>query len=138
MLAVDADADDAAQETLVKVFSRARTFDRSRDALTWTLTLAAYEALTLRKRGARRRDTELPSTLTTGHETAEDSLIAREVESAASSLLGELRPEDRETLLASFDSRRGERAPLSASMRKRLQRALGRLRAAWGARHGLD
>lgn len=138
MLSADADAEDAAQDTMVKVLSRARDFDRERDALTWALTLAAYESLTVRKRAARRSSMELPASIAAAAPTVEDEMIALEIESAAAAVLGELSPEDRAVILRSFDSRKGQREAVSATVRKRLQRALGRLRAAWGARHGVD
>lgn len=138
MVAVAADAEDAAQETMVKLFRRAREFDRERDALTWALTLAAYESMTVRKRAARRNAAELPASVAAVEPTAEDAMIASEIESAAVTVLGELRAEDRAVIFESFGSRKGGREALSATVRKRLQRALGRLRAAWGARHGVD
>ena len=51
-----ADAEDAAQEALVKVFARAAVFDARRDALSWTLGIAAYEIKTVRRRRQRRRE----------------------------------------------------------------------------------
>ena len=50
------DAEDAAQEALVKVFARAAVFDTRRDALSWTLGIAAYEIKTVRRRQQRRRE----------------------------------------------------------------------------------
>ena len=37
------DAEDVAQEALLKVFRRASEFDREREALPWVLGIAAYE-----------------------------------------------------------------------------------------------
>src|SRR5262245_2756029 len=54
----EADADDAAQEALVKVFFRASEFDPHRDALSWVLGIAAYEMKTARRRRQRRREEE--------------------------------------------------------------------------------
>src|SRR5260221_6515610 len=47
-----ADAEDAAQEALMKVFAQAARYD-GRDALTWALAIAGYEVLTARRRCAR-------------------------------------------------------------------------------------
>jgi RNA polymerase sigma-70 factor (ECF subfamily) len=138
MLATAADADDAAQETLVKVFRRATDFDRSRDAVTWTLTLAAYECLTLRRRAARRQRQLAAPAAPDARPTAEELLIARDLELAAAAALGELRAADRDAILAALSHGRGERPPVGAAMRKRLQRALVRLRASFGAKHGAD
>ena len=38
-----ADAEDAAQQALLKVFSRASTFDRTGDAFTWAVTIATWK-----------------------------------------------------------------------------------------------
>jgi DNA-directed RNA polymerase specialized sigma24 family protein len=59
-LVTPADADDATQEALVKLCARLATYDRSRDAVTWALTLAAWECRTVRTpspspRGCGRR-----------------------------------------------------------------------------------
>ncbi|HYR19577.1 MAG TPA: sigma factor [Myxococcales bacterium] len=54
-LTVPAEAEDAAQSALIKVFARAAEFDPLREALPWALGIAAYECRTLRKSRARRR-----------------------------------------------------------------------------------
>src|SRR5262245_57886815 len=50
------DAEDAAQDVLVKIFSRASEFDPARSALAWALGIASYEIRTIRKRRMRRRE----------------------------------------------------------------------------------
>src|SRR5262245_36850471 len=45
-----AEADDAAQEALLRVFSRASEFDPGRDALAWVLGIAAWQIRTHRTR----------------------------------------------------------------------------------------
>ena len=56
------DAEDVAQEALVKVFAHAHRFDRERDALSWALGIAAFEIRTARKRRERRREEALGGT----------------------------------------------------------------------------
>lgn len=137
-----ADADDVAQACLLKVFARAHLYDPTRDALSWILGIAAYEVKTHRKRILRRRET--------GDEAAigaigalsdprglEDEAIARDLIAALTELLGTLAPADEEAILAAAELRpRPEVSP--AAFRKRLERALGRLRHAWRERHGVE
>src|SRR3954470_6617288 len=51
-----ADAEDAAQAAMLKVFSRIVDFDRARDGVSWALSIAGYEVMTVRKQRARRRE----------------------------------------------------------------------------------
>src|SRR5262245_10358160 len=54
-----ADAEDAAQEALLRLFRRAAEFDARRSALAWALGIARWEIRTARKRRARRREETL-------------------------------------------------------------------------------
>src|SRR3954467_10338343 len=54
MLGDRALAEDCAQDALVKLFGQLDRFDRERDALTWALAIATWEARTVRRRRARR------------------------------------------------------------------------------------
>jgi DNA-directed RNA polymerase specialized sigma24 family protein len=134
-LPIPAEAEDAAQSALVKVFARAAQFDARRDALPWALGIAAYECRTLRKARFRRREelTREPPEPADAR-TPEDAAIERDLQAAAAEVLGGLSALDAETLLAAA---RGERDP-SATFRKRLERALARFRKEWRARHGAD
>ena len=136
MMRAGADADDAAQSALCKLFERASEFDRSRDALAWIVGIASYECLTLRKKAARRREHGgaqlLIGAIADGARDPEQQAIAAELEAVAVAVLGTLEPRDRETLHAAiFDDRDVARAVAPATFRKRLERALVRLRAAW-------
>jgi RNA polymerase sigma-70 factor (ECF subfamily) len=128
-----AEADDAAQGALVKVFARAAEFDPKRDALAWALAIATYECRTLRKRKLRRREDPGDPPEETSP-SPEDAVIEADLRAAAGELCGALDPVDAETLLAAA---RGER-PNTPVFRKRLERALARLRKQWRARHGTD
>lgn len=134
-LPVRAEAEDAAQSALLKVFARAASFDTSREALPWALGIAGYECRTLRKARMRRREevgAEAPEQVEPV--TPEDAAIDRDLQAAAADVLGGLSALDAETLLAAA---RGERDP-SATFRKRLERALARFRKEWRTRHGAD
>lgn len=135
MLMSEADAADAAQEALCKILERASDYDKARAALPWALAIAAWECRTILRKRTRRRETELPSQ-EPGGAHAEEGLLQRDLVQAATSALGELSDVDRETLVATFWE---EGVAVSgATLRKRRERALGRLRVAWRRLYGLD
>jgi RNA polymerase sigma factor (sigma-70 family) len=133
-----ADGDDAAQEALVKVFARAASFDPERDAVTWVLAIAAWECRTVRKRAARRREHALEQAgdAASGEPHVDEMVAARQLTAAATEVLGTLDPRDAETILAAVGDADGRPPVAPATFRKRVERALARLRAAWRARHG--
>src|SRR5258705_8256855 len=51
-----AEAEDAAQETLLKLFRQASRYDPSRSVLAWALGVAGFEIMTARRRLLRRRE----------------------------------------------------------------------------------
>jgi RNA polymerase sigma-70 factor (ECF subfamily) len=134
------DADDAAQEAMIRVLSRAPEFDATRDATTWILAIAGWECRTVRRRRARRRDAPAAVDDHAALDAAPDAIAERRaLLDAAARVLGELSPVDAETLAAAWcddASARGDLAP--ATFRKRLERALVRFRAAWRSRHGMS
>src|SRR6185503_749365 len=78
-----ADAEDAAQEALVKVFARAAEFDPARDALSWAFAIAAYEVKTARRKRQRRREepgdpADLLAAAPAGGPSPEHEAMARE------------------------------------------------------------
>jgi RNA polymerase sigma factor (sigma-70 family) len=135
-----ADAEDTTQHTLLKLFDQVADFDARRDAVAWALTIASFECRTLRRKAERRRedgrDVERLD-LAAAHETAEEALVRRDLEAAVRDVLGTLRAEDIETILQAIMGDPGRR-PRSPAFRKRLQRAIERLRVAWRAKHGSE
>ena len=145
------EAEDAAQEGLLKIFHRAADFDPSRSALAWALGITYHEVRTARRRRQRRREEALappgtapgpaaaPSdaaapTRADVFESPEEAAMRSEAEAILREALGALRPEDAETLRLYA---RGERATIAAAtFRKRVERALGRLRAVWRTSRG--
>jgi RNA polymerase sigma factor (sigma-70 family) len=127
------EAEDAAQETLLKLFRQASRFDPTRSAVAWALGVAGFEIRTARRRRLRRReDPALSARLGERSHPARDpeaEALAGDLESALRDTIGTLRPADVETLrLYAL----GERPPVAAAtFRKRVQRALARLRTAW-------
>lgn len=135
-LASEADAEDAAQQALIKVFARASSFDPSRDALAWILTLTTYEIRTIRKKHQRRREetSEALAAVAGGGPTPEAQVLERELLEGLLEVLGTMRAADAEAILAGAALiERPSVAP--ATFRKRLQRAMERLKDAWGAGH---
>jgi RNA polymerase sigma-70 factor (ECF subfamily) len=127
-----ADAEDAAQAALMKLFERASEFDPERDALAWIVGIVSWECMTLRRKRTRRREAGSAAldAVADAAGNPEERAITVELEAVAVAALGQLRPEDRETLrIAIFGEGRRDAKP--ATFRKRVERALGRLRAAW-------
>jgi DNA-directed RNA polymerase specialized sigma24 family protein len=130
------EAEDAAQQALLKVFSRAARFDASGDALTWMFALTAWECRTARRAHERRREQgEVPDGV--HPENPESALVVGELLEAARELVGALNREDAETLAAAWEGAPRPSIP-AATFRKRLQRAVERLRLAWRLKHGAD
>jgi len=131
-----ADAEDAAQEALLLIFSRASEFDPGRDALAWVLGVAGWQIRTHRTRARRRRELaagEVPDRADRSP-SPEQLAIAHQLSSALDSALAGLAPGDAETLLAYS---RGERPDLPGpTFRKRVERALARLRSRWRFNRG--
>jgi RNA polymerase sigma-70 factor (ECF subfamily) len=130
-----ADAEDAAQRALLRLFERAPEFDPERDALAWALGIAAWEIRSLRKWRGRRR--EAPETMPDAGgawdgPSPEALVLMDERERSLQTALGLLGRRDVETLLAFAQ---GDRPP-GAAFRKRLQRAHARLRLAFTRNHG--
>ncbi len=127
------EAEDAAQEVLVKIFMRSAEFDPARNALAWALGIASFEIRTLRRRRQRRRE-EAPREEALERargvaRTPEEEAMTRDLETMLEEALGALRPEDALTLRLYA---RGDRPRVAAAtFRKRVERALARLRAVW-------
>jgi RNA polymerase sigma factor (sigma-70 family) len=132
------EAEDAAQEAMTKLFTQVSQFESGRSVTTWVLAITAYECKTLRQKQRRRReggsamieasDGSMPS--------PEAAAIARDLEAAALEVVGTLAPLDAETIRAVMFGARPE-IP-HATFRKRVERALHRLRTAWRSRHDID
>lgn len=130
-----ASADDVAQRALVKLFERSHQYDPARDARSWIVAVALWEIRSERRRtfrsSRRRPESSRWVEPVDPAETAEERLLREELRLHLGSLLGEMSALDQETLLGYA---RGDRTP-GARFRKRLERALARLRRRWEARH---
>jgi len=128
-------AEDCAQDALVQLFGQLDRYDRGRDALTWALTLATWQARSLRRRRTRRGELDRAGPAAGPGSLDGASLVEhRDLVRAALAALEALSPRDIETItLAVTDA---DRAVAPATFRKRLERALARFRTSWRSRHG--
>ncbi len=131
-------AEDIAQQTLLKVFSRVSSFDRSRDALNWTLGIAANECRTYLRKTKRTRALTVgfddASELASAAVTPQEQVEKENLRSAVTAVLEQLRPQDVETIVTViYESQRPGIA--AAAFRKRWQRALQSARQVWNRRH---
>lgn len=135
LLKNDADAADAAQEAMQKILERASDYDKSRPAMPWAMAIAGWECRTLSRKRGRRREVDEADHEQAG-EHPEDEVVQRNLAAAAIAALGELSAADRETLIATFWE---EAASVSgATLRKRRERALDRLKKTFRRLYGLD
>lgn len=131
-----ADAEDTAQMALLKVFEQASSFDRDKDVLAWALAIATWEVRTMRQRHARSK--AIPSDDIEAEfsgKNPEGLLLDREIVEAAQSAIGMLSDVDQATLLATFSGESSEPTK-GATVRKRRQRAIYRLKEAWRSIYG--
>lgn len=134
-----ADAEDAAQRTMIKLAEQAHRYDRERPALGWIFALAVWECRTTRRRrqreGRRHAPLDALAEATRGRDDPEHELAQRELGAALHAAVGGLPELDRQTIL---DDLRGQLDPAvgAATRRKRRQRALDRLRSIWRVTHG--
>jgi RNA polymerase sigma-70 factor (ECF subfamily) len=135
MLKNEADAADAAQQALEKVLTRCGDYDRKRPALPWAFAIAAWECRTFARKHTRRREIPEEQVPEMGA-GSEEELAQRELMQAAVDALGELSPQDREALVATFWEEATNVA--GATLRKRRERALKRLRDTFKRLYGLD
>lgn len=135
LLKNEADGADAAQLAMVKILERASDYDRSRPALPWALAIAAWECRTLRRWRERRHEAPVDDAERTVAAGGEQELVDRDLLRAALASMGELSLLDQETLLATFSEE--ESTSSGATMRKRRERALGRLRSTFRRLYGI-
>lgn len=126
-------AEDAAQRALLKMFERASSYDPDRSALAWALTFAFWECRTERTQLRRARSEQLSVELESAAETPEQTLGRLEWEQAARELVDQLPPEQRALVWAEVEPELAAvlRGQNPATVRKRRQRVLERLRSAF-------
>jgi RNA polymerase sigma-70 factor, ECF subfamily len=140
MLRNDADAADAAQQAMTKILERASDYDTQRPALPWALAIAAWECKTILRKRLRRR--EAPQDLaperggSDAEQEQEQEIMSQQLVTLALAVIEQLSEIDRGVLEATFMD---EAARMTgATARKRRERAIVRLRAAFGRLYGID
>ena len=131
-------AEDIAQQAMLKMMAKVSTFDPSKDALAWSMTIAVNEYRSHRRKLGNRPARQVAATIEPINEDTPEAIATREnLTAAARAVLGQLRTQDREVLVAAIYE--GLRPPLAgAAFRKRLQRALAHTRLIWKKRYGDD
>ena len=132
-------AEDMGQQAMLKILSRVATFDRSQDALAWSMTIAMNEYRSHRRK-LRNRDagsSEWTRAEPSDEDTPEAITIRNNLTEAVRAVLGQLRPQDLEVIVAAIAE--GQRPQLTAAaFRKRLQRAMANTRLIWKKQYGDD
>jgi RNA polymerase sigma-70 factor (ECF subfamily) len=130
IVADPADAEDAAQRAVIRLFEQASRYDVERDALAWALELAVWECRTTLRRRARSHHAALtPAALSVadGALSPEALAVGVELEAALGAALSSLPEVDRRALVDGLTG---------ATWRKRRERALSRLKTLWRTQHG--
>src|SRR5262245_41453946 len=93
------EAEDAAQEALLRIFFRASEFDSRRDGLSWVFGVAAWQIRTYRTRTRRRGEHSLAALADRKDDapSPETDAMARESAEALDRALSELAPADAAT-----------------------------------------
>ena len=136
MLRNELDAEDAAQQAMEKILTRSSDYDPARRALPWALAIASWECRTIRRKHARSREQPEQAREAAAEADEEQQHIQRELVDAAVEAMGTLSDADRETLVATFwEEAASVQGP---TLRKRRERAITRLRAAFRRLYGID
>jgi RNA polymerase sigma-70 factor (ECF subfamily) len=99
----------------------------------WALAIAAWECRTLQRKRFRLREVLDDRENDRAGADEEEAFVKRDLAEAALAAMGELSELDRETLLSTF----ADEAPAGAAVRKRRERALGRLRSTLKRLYGI-
>lgn len=124
-----ADAEDAAQSALMKVFARASEFTPGRAALPWFYAVVFNEVTAIARRKKPLAAAELLERLPSTEEDAATRLEEGELLRRLAAAIDELDPASREAVLARLDDGNARQSP---ALRKRISRAYGRLRLLLG------
>ncbi len=131
----ESEGQDAAQSSMLKILERANEYDWKRPALPWAVGIATWECRTQRKKRARLRESaEAPADA--AQADAVEEREQQQLLDAAVQAMGTLSAVDQEALVATYWETAA--AVSGATLRKRRERALTRLRDAFRRLYGLD
>ncbi len=135
LLGDGADASDAAQSALLNILQRANEYDWRRPALPWAMGIATWECRTHLKRTSRRREsTDAPPESDGGAAVEEQE--QRLLINSALEAMKTLSAADQQTLVETYWETASQVS--GATLRKRRERALTRLRDAFRRLYGFD
>ena len=128
-----ADAEDATQASLLRLFNQAHHFQKQRDALAWALEIAGWECRTIRKRQQRQKQVPIEGAAQMADErpSASEALETSQLQRAVAATCAELSAGDQAELQRVLS----EQLAGDAAARKRRQRALERFVNVWRAFH---
>ncbi len=131
----EADAEDAAQQGVLKIFDSIADLDPTRNAVAWAFSIATYEALTARRRRQRRAEIANADDHDRRDDRplADEQVIEAEARAALFEMVGSMADRDRAALAHLWT---GDAPPTDETSRKRRLRAVDRLRAAWRKLYG--
>ncbi len=107
MLGSAVEAEDAAQETFVRAYTRLSTYDPRRKFVNWILSIASHHCIDRLRRRARRPQVSLEGTFTPGllpsNTPAPDEVLARkEAQDQVRALLDDLSPSHRTAVVLRY------------------------------------
>lgn len=138
MMAGDPECEDVAQQALLRVFERASEYEPSLGrGLPWVLGIAAWEVRSWRTRRRRRGHAPLdPEHPQFQSPTVEATVAQAQLLAQLEGILDGLEEGDYVTLMAAAGLAQRPEGVAPATFRKRVQRAMSRLRLAWSDKHG--
>lgn len=131
-------AEDVAQAALEKVFFRISTYDPTRPALPWVMAITTWEIRTQLKKKQRERIvfTDLQEQPALG-DNPEQQVLVWEYEEILRQWYTQMSPEEQQTFSYALEHEEMyDTQTKPATLRKRKQRLLQKLRAAWRTLHG--
>ncbi len=138
MMAGDPECEDVAQQALLRVFERASEYQPELGkGMPWVLGIAAWEVRSWRTRRRRRGHGPLdPEHPQSQGPTVEATVAQAQLLAHLEGILDGLEEADHATLMAAAGLAPRPEGLAPATFRKRVQRAMTRLRLAWSDKHG--
>ena len=128
------DADDAAQQTMIALFAQAVDYDPRRSATAWALSIAWWKCRAVRTARGRRSVDPLDAhtELADPRAPADELLAAHERQVALRAAIADLSDADRAVIERALSEVADDPNEKPATLRKRKQRAIERLRRWFG------
>lgn len=130
LVEADADAEDAAQAALIRLFAQASDYERGRSVRAWACALAYWECRTAnqRRRRERTRGLDEVAVFASNDESPEAAAQRAELMQAVAEAIHSMPEEQQSAVNAALRGEIDATAP-AATVRKRRQRAMQYLRS---------